>query len=110
MGTDDEVVSHGNARARQPSSSQPSSQAPFQMPFAIGQVVNDKYEVVELIGVGGLGFVVAALHVELGEKVALKFLRFQPPQRLEKNAEGNVVLPHIRFDRALDYLIGDWLK
>lgn len=42
--------------------------------------------------------------------VALKFMRFQPPQRLEKNAEGNVVLPHIRFDRALDYLIGDWLK
>ncbi len=42
--------------------------------------------------------------------VALNFLRFQPPQRLEKNAEGNVVLPHIRFDRALDYLIGDWLR
>ncbi len=41
---------------------------------------------------------------------ALRFLRFMPPQRLEKNAEGNVVLPHIRFDRAIDYLIGDWLK
>jgi predicted YcjX-like family ATPase len=42
--------------------------------------------------------------------VALNFLRFQPPARLEKNAEGNVVLPHIRFDRAIDFLIGDWLK
>ena len=42
--------------------------------------------------------------------VALNFLRFQPPGRLEKNAEGNVVLPHIRFDRAIDFLIGDWLK
>lgn len=42
--------------------------------------------------------------------VSLNFLRFQPPQRLDKNAEGNVVLPHIRFDRALDYLIGDWLR
>ncbi len=47
---------------------------------------------------------------ENGRPVALNFLRFQPPQKLEKNAEGNVVLPHIRFDRALDYLIGDWLK
>lgn len=47
---------------------------------------------------------------EDGRPVALKFMRFQPPQRLDKNAEGNVVLPHIRFDRALDYLIGDWLK
>lgn len=47
---------------------------------------------------------------EDGRPVALNFLRFEPPQRLEKNSEGNVVLPHIRFDRALDYLIGDWLK
>lgn len=47
---------------------------------------------------------------EDGRPVALNFLRFQPPQRLEKNAEGDVVLPHIRFDRALDYLIGDWLR
>ncbi|MBN9309522.1 YcjX family protein [Devosia sp.] len=47
---------------------------------------------------------------EDGRAGALKFLRFMPPQRLDKNAEGNVVLPHIRFDRALDYLIGDWLK
>lgn len=47
---------------------------------------------------------------EDGRPVSLNFLRFQPPQRLDKNAEGNVVLPHIRFDRALDYLIGDWLR
>ncbi|HEV2515135.1 MAG TPA: YcjX family protein [Devosia sp.] len=47
---------------------------------------------------------------EDGRPVVLNFLRFQPPQRLEKNAEGNIVLPHIRFDRALDYLIGDWLR
>jgi hypothetical protein len=46
----------------------------------------------------------------LTEPVALNFLRFQPPGKLEKNAEGNVVLPHIRFDRAIDFLIGDWLR
>jgi predicted YcjX-like family ATPase len=47
---------------------------------------------------------------EDGRPVGVKFLKFQPPQKLEKNAEGNVVLPHVRFDRALDYLIGDWLR
>lgn len=46
---------------------------------------------------------------EDGNPVALNFLRFTPPQRLERNAAGDVVLPHIRLDRALDYLIGDWM-
>ena len=46
----------------------------------------------------------------LERPVALNFLRFLPPSRLEKNAEGNVVLPHIRLDRALDFLLGDWLR
>jgi predicted YcjX-like family ATPase len=47
---------------------------------------------------------------EPDSEVELKFLRFLPPQKLEKNAEGAAVLPHIRFDRTLDFLIGDWLK
>ncbi|MFN4210861.1 MAG: YcjX family protein [Devosia sp.] len=46
---------------------------------------------------------------ENGTPVSLNFLRFTPPQKLERNANGEVVLPHIRFDRALDYLVGDWL-
>lgn len=46
---------------------------------------------------------------EDGNPVALNFLRFTPPRGLSRNANGDVVLPHIRFDRALDYLIGDWL-
>jgi predicted YcjX-like family ATPase len=44
------------------------------------------------------------------DAVDLRFLRFLPPQKLERNAEGASVLPHIRFDRALDFLIGDWLR
>ena len=42
--------------------------------------------------------------------VHLNFLRFLPPQKLERTDDGAVVLPHIRFDRALEFLIGDWLK
>jgi predicted YcjX-like family ATPase len=47
---------------------------------------------------------------EDGAPVHLNFLRFLPPQKLDRNAEGAPVLPHIRFDRALEFLIGDRLK
>ena len=74
---DEDAVNRDRARAPQSQSNpQPSSQlAPFAMPFEAGQVIAGKYEIVGLIGVGGLGFVVAASHIDLGEKVALKFLR-----------------------------------
>lgn len=40
----------------------------------------------------------------------LRFVRFRPP-RLERTAEGiKLSLPHIRLDRALQYLIGDHLE
>jgi predicted YcjX-like family ATPase len=39
----------------------------------------------------------------------VRFVRFRPP-RLERTAEGlTLSLPHIRLDRALDFLIGDRL-
>ena len=57
------------------SGTQPLAEPPFAMPFTPGQILGRKYEVIELLGVGGVGFVVAANHIELGEKVALKFLK-----------------------------------
>ncbi|MCJ8310080.1 MAG: YcjX family protein [Hyphomicrobiales bacterium] len=40
----------------------------------------------------------------------LNFLRFTPP-KLEKTVEGMTLsLPHIRLDRALEFLLGDHLK
>jgi predicted YcjX-like family ATPase len=47
--------------------------------------------------------------LEAGERLPLNFLRFEPP-RLEKAVDGAPILPNIRFDRALEFLIGDWLK
>jgi predicted YcjX-like family ATPase len=42
-------------------------------------------------------------------RVPLRFVRFRPP-RLEQTAEGlTLSLPHIRLDRALEFLIGDRL-
>jgi predicted YcjX-like family ATPase len=39
----------------------------------------------------------------------VRFVRFRPP-RLERTAEGlTLSLPHIRLDRALEFLLGDKL-
>src|SRR5580693_987011 len=55
-----------------------------------GDVLAGKYRVERILGVGGMGVVVAAHHVQLDEKVALKFLL---PQALS-NPEAVA-----RFDR-----------
>ncbi len=39
-----------------------------------GEVVAGKYEVQDVIGAGGMGVVVSARHIELGQTVAIKFL------------------------------------
>ena len=63
------------ASAAPESGYQTVSQEAINMPFQPGDVVAGKYEINDLIGTGGMGFVFSATHVELGEKVALKFLR-----------------------------------
>lgn len=46
---------------------------------------------------------------ETGDRSPLRFVRFRPP-KLERTAEGlTLSLPHIRLDRALEFLIGDRL-
>ena len=48
-------------------------------------------------------------HGSDGDDPAIRFVRFRPP-RLERTAEGvTLSLPHIRLDRALQFLIGDHL-
>ncbi|HKE13860.1 MAG TPA: serine/threonine protein kinase, partial [Kofleriaceae bacterium] len=39
-----------------------------------GDVLNGKYRVERVIGVGGMGVVVAAMHLQLEQRVALKFM------------------------------------
>jgi hypothetical protein len=43
------------------------------------------------------------------EKTDFRFLRFRPPQIDRQEADGPM-LPHIRLDRALQFLIGDKLQ
>ena len=69
-------MTQSQARENFPTSGmQALSQEPLQVPFAVGDIVSGKYEVIGLLGSGGMGYVISARHCELGEMVALKFLR-----------------------------------
>jgi eukaryotic-like serine/threonine-protein kinase len=63
------AVSHATPAATR------NASVPLVMPFSPGDVIADKYEIVKVIGSGGMGYVVSATHIELGHQVALKFLR-----------------------------------
>src|SRR5690349_17617738 len=45
-----------------------------EAPVSLGKVLAGKYRVEKVLGAGGMGVVVAATHVELGQSVALKFI------------------------------------
>jgi predicted YcjX-like family ATPase len=49
------------------------------------------------------------LSTAAAEKTDFRFLRFRPPQ-LDRDGASEPVLPHIRLDRALQFLIGDKLQ
>ncbi len=51
-----------------------SSNAEYPAPVQPGDVLAQKYRVERVLGVGGMGVVVAATHIHLGQLVALKFL------------------------------------
>ncbi|HTU58951.1 MAG TPA: serine/threonine-protein kinase, partial [Polyangiales bacterium] len=80
----------------------------FTMPFAVGQVLAEKYVVDALIGVGGISFVVAAFHRGLESQVALKFLRPEfahhpeASRRFVAEAKSNFKLHSEHIVRVLD--------
>ena len=45
-----------------------------------------------------------------GDSPLVNFMRFRPPMKLGHSEEGMAILPHMRLDRAIDFLIGDKLK
>src|SRR5258706_7496992 len=49
---------------------------PLQAPPKKGDLIAGKFQVESVIGTGGMGFVVAARHLQLAERVAVKMLRF----------------------------------
>jgi serine/threonine-protein kinase len=57
------------------STSGPVSVPAASMPFPPGTVLAGKYRVDRLLGEGGMGWVVVATHLQLEQRVALKFMR-----------------------------------
>jgi eukaryotic-like serine/threonine-protein kinase len=55
-----------------------------ESPVAIGEILADKYRVEAILGHGGMGVVVAAWHLELEQRFAMKFLL----PRLAENQEA----------------------
>ncbi len=80
----------------------------MELPVAIGDVVAGKYRVEERIGSGAMGVVFAARHVELGERVALKFLNpiygenEQARSRFSREAKNTFALKSEHVARVLD--------
>jgi eukaryotic-like serine/threonine-protein kinase len=82
---------------------QPLSQDTVQIPFAVGDVIAGKYEVTGVLGSGGMGYVISARHAELGEMVALKFLRPEAlvhPELVERFAREARAAAKIRSEHV----------
>ncbi|MFO0679084.1 MAG: serine/threonine-protein kinase, partial [Polyangiaceae bacterium] len=78
-----------------PSTEPASGEAPTASPsIAPGSLVADKYRVVRTIGEGGMGVVVEAMHIHLGQRVAIKFLK------REARSDGEIVARFAREARA----------
>jgi eukaryotic-like serine/threonine-protein kinase len=77
-------------------------------PVREGEVLAGKYRVDRVLGVGGMGVVVAATHLQLEERVALKFLlpeaRANPETvlRFEREARAAVKIKNQHVARMID--------
>ncbi|MDB5212633.1 MAG: Serine/threonine-protein kinase pkn3 [Myxococcaceae bacterium] len=73
--------------------------------LSAGQIVADKYRIDGVLGTGGMGVVVAATHVELEQRVAIKFLREVSPEalaRFQREARMLVRLKSPHVARVID--------
>jgi len=74
----------------------------------VGDVLVGKYRVEKILGIGGMGMVVAATHLELDQKVALKFMlpeamrSTQAMDRFLREAKASVRLRSEHVCRVLD--------
>ncbi|MBK8252429.1 MAG: protein kinase [Polyangiaceae bacterium] len=77
-------------------------------PVGVGDVLAGKYAVERVLGSGGMGVVVAAKHLQLGERVAIKFLlpqalkKAEVVQRFEREARAAVRIKSEHVARIFD--------
>jgi eukaryotic-like serine/threonine-protein kinase len=92
---------------------------------AVGDVLAGKYRVDKILGIGGMGMVVAATHLELDQRVALKFMlpsSHESPDiaarfTREARAAGRLNSDHVcrvidvgRFDGGVPYIVMEYLQ
>ncbi len=79
-----------------------------ELPVEVGQVLSGKFRVERLLGVGGMGVVLEATHLQLQERVALKFLLPHATKdksavaRFEREARAAVKLKNEHVVRVMD--------
>jgi serine/threonine-protein kinase len=77
-------------------------------PVSVGDLLAEKYRVEKVLGQGGMGVVVAAWHIELEQRVAVKFLLSQFAQdsgaseRFRREARAAVKLRNEHVARVID--------
>src|SRR3954462_4947510 len=96
-----------------------------ESPVREGDVLAGKYRVEKVLGVGGMGVVVAALHTELDQRVALKFLLPDAAQnpsvvarfQREAKAAAKIKSQHVarvmdvgQMDSGLPYIVMELLE
>jgi serine/threonine protein kinase len=75
---------------------------------AAGEIIAGKYEIEQLLGAGGMGVVVSARHVQLGQRVAIKFIRAEAAEdqlaisRFLREARATVALSSEHVTRVFD--------
>jgi serine/threonine protein kinase len=87
--------------------------------YAVGHVISGRFRVEHVIGVGSMGIVLAARHLELDERVAIKFIRAEMQQvpgvlsRFAREAKAAVSIKseHVAqvFDVGTDEGIGPYI-
>jgi serine/threonine-protein kinase len=92
---------------------------------AVGDVLAGKYRVEKILGIGGMGMVVAATHLELDQRVALKFMLPSSQESQESSgrflrearAAGRLNSDHVcrvtdvgRFDDGMPYIVMEYLQ
>jgi serine/threonine protein kinase len=94
------------------------------LPIAAGDVLLKKYRVERLIGEGGTGIVLAATHVQLEQRVAIKFLRraldtdeLRTRFEREARATGKIESDHVvlvldagALDDGAPYMVMEYLE
>jgi serine/threonine-protein kinase len=76
---------------------------PGSVPVAQGDVLAGKYRVDRILGVGGMGVVVAATHLQLDQRVALKFMLpqgLQHPALVERFAREARAAARLKSDHV----------